>query len=504
MENEFKNENNEVEKTASGNGAKRRLRMGGYSTILIVAVIAAAVIINMIVGILPSKYRVIDLTNTGMYDISQQSKDMIANVKDDVTVYLITTDAARDLSLSMFLENYASLSSKIKVETVDPNNDPTFISEHEVSNMNSLVVVSEKRSKTVDFFDIYEYSPEQQQQYYSYQYYLNGGVPITESGIAPEIFDADNELTAAVDYVTTDILPIVYLLTGHGESAFDSEVGSIISSQSVEMAELNLLSAGTIPVDADIVVINAPAKDLSDAEADALIGYIDDGGKLIVVTDMNDYSTEKMPNLTRAVKHCGLTAKDGVILEGDSDRVFTGANKFMLVEPLEGSIVSNAAGIGDNASSYSLVLGYAHPIVKDEDYEGSMIVTPIVKTTKDAYLIGASDEYREKEEGDESGEFYIGAISHDTSTGAFCIWYSTPYINSGLTSNYNNYWIFMYSITAICEKPSTVAIDSIDISSETLVISESDANILTAIIMVIVPAAVLAAGLAVYIRRRVR
>ena len=490
-----------MENKTKNAGGMRRLRMGGYSMILIVAVIAAAVIVNMIVATLPSRYTAIDLSNTGVYDISDVSVSHLRALEDEVTIYIVTTDDGKDLMLDNFLDRYKDYTKKLTVVTIDPELDPAFVSEHGVGSLNSVVVKSDKRSKTIDYLEIYKYSEEQQREYYqSYLYYSSGFASIEESGIAPELFDADNEIMSAIDYVTTDVLPTVYFTTGHGESALPNIISQYISSENVTTAELNLLAAGNVPDDADIVVINAPATDITDAEAVALTSFIDDGGKVIAVTDVSSYSTESMPNITRIAAHCGLRAIDGVVLEEDTDRYVNG-NQFVLIEPLESCVITSTV---PNPSSYGLVLGRPHAIVKNEEYDGAMTVSPILKTTNTAYIIGADEELRGRADGDETGEFYIGAISQDAESGAIFIWYSTSYINNELTTYNYNPAVFVLTVTSVCEKPATLSIESANIGTDNLLITESNANILTALILLVIPAGVLITGVIIWIRRRLR
>lgn len=45
---------------------------------------------------------------------------------------------------------------------------------------------------------------------------------------------------------------------------------------------MNLLSEGAVPDDADCILINAPTGDFSDDEKDAVIDYLENGGKALI------------------------------------------------------------------------------------------------------------------------------------------------------------------------------------------------------------------------------
>ena len=74
----------------------------------------------------------------------------------------------------------------------------------------SVIAVSGKRSYPVDYNKIYqtEYSEE---DYYNYYYY--GQIPTGTPWYYGEL-----QFTTTVDYVTRDDLPVMGLLTGHGET----------------------------------------------------------------------------------------------------------------------------------------------------------------------------------------------------------------------------------------------------------------------------------------------
>ena len=267
------------------------------------------------------------------------------------------------------------------------------------------------------------------------------------------------------------------------------------------MGDLNLLATGSVPGDASVIVINVPSTDIRDTELSSLTEFIDGGGKVIIVTDVTSYNTEVMPNLTALAAHCGLKALDGVVLEGDSQR-YNSSDPFTLMEPLGECVIT--ADIS-NPSRYSVLMSRAHAIVKDDAYEGSMSAKPIIGTSSDAYIIGKDEAYRESTGDDEKGEYWLGAIARDEASGAMLIWYSTSSICANAYAGYNNGYIFMASVVTICDKPMTITIDSVRTESTgKLIFTETNANILTAIIQYVIPAAVIIFGFVVWLRRRLR
>lgn len=87
-------------------------------------------------------------------------------------------------------------------------------------------------------------------------------------------FDAEGQLTSAVNYVTSDTTQTVYTLSGHGEGELPEAVSGDLAKANLTVSELNLLMEGAVPGDASLVLIYAPAADLTADEAGLLEEYI--------------------------------------------------------------------------------------------------------------------------------------------------------------------------------------------------------------------------------------
>ncbi len=96
----------------------RKLKKGGYAAILSVIVIAAVVLLNMIVGRLPEKVRQWDLSGTQIYTVGDTTKELLASLDKDVTIYVVADPSAVDDRITSFVNRYADLSDHIKVENV--------------------------------------------------------------------------------------------------------------------------------------------------------------------------------------------------------------------------------------------------------------------------------------------------------------------------------------------------------------------------------------------------
>ena len=135
---------------------KKYLKNGSYSSIMIVVFIAIIIVINMIVGNLPSKYTQLDISSEKLYTIVDETKAMLKDLDKDVTIYQIAQSGSEDETISNLLQRYADESDHITVEQKNPVVNPKFVSEYTSDNLasNSLIVVCGDRNKVVNYNNI--------------------------------------------------------------------------------------------------------------------------------------------------------------------------------------------------------------------------------------------------------------------------------------------------------------------------------------------------------------
>ncbi len=280
----------------------RAVRVGGYSVAAAAIVIAIIVAVNALVRALPAHWTQFDTTSSQLFSISDQTESIVGSLETPVTIHWIVQSGQEDATLETLLERYQALSENLTVEKVDPVVSPTFLEQYDVGSVynNSLIVESEARYRYVDYYDIYEYD-------YT-NYYTTGSVDMNFAG--------EGAITSAVSYVVNDDLPKVYTLTGHGEGSLSSDFQSAAEQDNVEFEELSLLSAETVPEDADCVLILAPQSDIADVELTALQAYLDGGGRLLLITDPPQEGAE-LTNLETLMAGYGVHAADGIVVEED-------------------------------------------------------------------------------------------------------------------------------------------------------------------------------------------
>ena len=279
-------------------------RSGVYSTAILAAAILLAVLVNLVVRALPSKYTEFDLSEAKMYTLGDSSVQLAQSLQQDVTIYYLCETGSEDAIITKLLDHYAAESSHIHWEQKDPTLYPTFAAQYGAENAStgSLIVTSGEDSVVLDAADLYEYD-------YS-DYYTTGSANVT--------FGGEKQITAAIYKLTSGDARVAYYTTNHGEQALTSSLTEALNAQNITLQPLDLLTS-EIPEDCSLLIINAPTSDLASDdglvdEASMLQNYLNEGGKMLLTTNIYD----ETPNLDALMAEFGLSREPGIVVEGDS------------------------------------------------------------------------------------------------------------------------------------------------------------------------------------------
>ena len=468
----------------------KHLSMGAYSTGMIAVVVAIIAVVNVILGEMPGTWTAIDMTSQKLYSLTDQTKEFIDTLDEDITIYVIVNEDNEDTTLGQTLDRYEDLSDHITVEYVDPTVNPRFHTQYTDSNisMNSLIIVGEKRNKVIDASDIYEST-------YDYETYTS-----TTTG-----YDGEGQITSAIAYVISDDIPKMYITEGHGEYTLSSSFTSGLDKENVEYTTVNLMDYDAVPEDASCLLINAPASDFSSDDKDKVIAYLEKGGNVILVYG---YSDTAMSNLDEIVSYMGMTVADGIVVEGDQNYYYS--SPYYLLPDVSYSTYTSSV-----YDSYYIFAPYAKGIqIADEDAE-DISYTTFMNTSEDAFskisLTDANDS--KKGEDDVDGPFYIGVEAvKDITTGESTTEATMVIIGSGefLTDNANvvvsgaNQMVFNSIVGNFSEHEVSVSIPVKDYEVSYLVTSQGEAMLIGALAAVILPVGCLVVGFAIWFRRRKR
>lgn len=469
----------------------RSFRVGGYSVAATAIVIAIAVAVNLLANALPASLTQFDTTPGQLFTVSQQTEKLVSGLEEDVTVYWVVRSGYEESYIGTLLDQYEALNSHIKVVKKDPDVNPGFVQQYTDNfTENSLIVEAGGKSRYVDYGDIFV------MDYESYYYY----------GEQNWSFCGESEVTSAIDYVLSEDLPTVYTLTGHGESALPTTFATAVEKENIETAELSLLTEEAIPEDAAALLIYAPQRDISEDEKTKIETYLGNGGKLILITDPPQEGA--LTNLEAVMAHYGITAQEGIVVEGDRDHYIWGTPYYLLPELNSHTITSPLI-----SSGYYVLLPIAQGLTVSSDLPDTMVVTELLTTSNSAFskTAGYNLNTYEKEEGDAEGPFALAVMASETlDDGIYgdVVWVSSTSLLDEQTNEMvsgGNQDFFLNILNYLCQSgDSGISIHAKSLSTEYLTMQTSTASMLTVLIIGILPAAYLAAGIYIWFRRKRR
>ncbi len=468
---------------------KRSLRLGGYSVFTTVIVVAIAIMINVLAGALPTTLTKIDTSASELFSLSDQTKKIIAGVDDEVNIYWVVTKGSEDANLETILEYYEGLSKHINVVKKDPNVYPTFVQTYtDTVEDNSLIIISGDKYRYVSYEDIYEYD-------YT-NYYYNGTYDV--------YFAGENAITSAVNYVVSEDTPKLYCLTGHGEGTLSTTLEDIIVKENFDVESLSLLTMEAVPEDADVILINAPQTDISETEKDMLLTYLANGGNLIYLSEP-PMDTE-LTNMEAVMEYYGVTATEGIVVEGNSNYYYWGMPYYLLPEINSHDITDPLIDGG-----YYTLLPIAQGLVVG-DVRDTVTVTELLTTSSSAF--SKLDSYEmttyNKEDGDIDGPFALAVAITETvdDVETNILWVTTSALIDDTVNSYvsgGNQDLFLNALNWMCDNEESISIRSKSLNySDYLVMDSSTASALTIVVVGIIPVAYLIVGIVIWVRRKRR
>ncbi len=465
----------------------KHLSVGAYSTGMVAVTVAIVVVLNIVMSEMPGTWTNIDWTGNKMFSLTDQTKEYVANMQQDVTIYVLANEENQDVTLQQTLQRYDDLSEHITVEYVDPTVNPMFYTQYtdSIVSSNSLIVESEMRSKVIDYNNIYVAE-------YDYTTYTS-----TTTG-----YDGEGQITSALDYVLSEDMPKVYMTTGHGEYDLSATFTSGLSKENVEYETINLMNYDGVPEDAACLLINSATSDFSEDDKNKVIAYLENGGKVILVTAYTgDVET---PNLDGILTYMGMQIADGLLVDANPENYYS-SPYYLLPGTTSTTYTSGIYG------SYYIFAPYSQGIIIDNEEAEDMAYKTFLSTSDDAYskisLVNMEDY--EKEEGDIDGPFGIGveAVKTLEEGEATLVVYSCEQLFTDSASamvSGANLMLFTNTVSGFVSHETSVSVPVKAYEVSMLTVSQSDIVLWAPLVTIILPVGFLVAGFVIWFKRRKR
>lgn len=482
-------------------------------TVLLLAVLIAA---NALMSLLPSSIARPNVSGNSTFRISGTTVDWLKKLNEPVTLYFICEGgrANADGDLHAFLQKYEEASDMITLEVIDPNKNTLFIDAYGgtwPTNL-SVIVESQARYRIIDNTSLYYYyfynssygemtmtpSEYQEMQEYLSSSDSTGEMLAMLAEGTTAYFDGESRVTNAINYVTQEKVATAYLLTGNGTKSLDLALSDLLTQSCYELR--TTLTVEALPSDCDLLVVNAPATDLSDAEATALASYLANGGKLFLTTA---YNVAKLEKLDGVLQPYGLSYHEdhGVLCDGNPTYYLSDSSaSYEYLFRAHINSAHAATGIFDG----EFIVATPHAIAVSEVTDGS--VTPWLYTSGAGYLLAADSATGTSVQLGDKGEYTFGAIAEKGET--TIVWITSPLATISAYDAYaegGNHELLLSAfnqMTGIGHDGITIASRQID--TETLAVTATGFVVWGFILVILLPVATVVAGGLVWYQRKKR
>ncbi len=460
----------------------------GVSTVVAVVLVLAIVVFIEVLSYNHSKQ--FDLTTDKRYTVSMESTKLMESLTGELKAVAFFSRDDVKVKVEDLLEQYKYASNgKFEYRFVDLYLSPGEAKTYKVTEDNTIVLIYGDRQERV---------------------------VLTDSDI---IGSGEQKLTNAMLKVTSTEPKTVYFLTRHGERDIDldseegfSRIKSRLESQNYTVKTLDLIATPEVPADAAALIIAAPQKDLFEPEINAVTGYLNNGGSLLVMLDPGI----SVPRLTGMLKEIGVDMPSDVVIDRDSkvlggDYLLPVASTYLKhpitndltvlsFYPYARSVVIDEAAAKETGWSLGYLINTGSNSWAETDLgalrqgkaeftKGVDTAGPVSVGVEGSHEIAAGDE--EKAAPKEARIVVFGSSSFIMNT-----YYLMAQTNAA------NIDIFLNSVNWLAGNENLISIHTKERTSTPIFLTGYQGLLIFLVCVVLVPLAVLAVGIFVYFRRR--
>ncbi|MDA3808742.1 MAG: GldG family protein [Spirochaetaceae bacterium] len=466
-----------------------KLKQAAYSLLMTGFVLAALFIINLITETVNLK---LDMTERGVFSLSDETAAIVQDLKNDVTIYALFKQGHESKQIVGILDQYSAF-KKLKVKIIDPDRNPALLTQFQVGNetiaTGSIIVQSGSYWQVINEIDLY-----------SIKYSQEG----------PQILGlkVEEKITSAIAYVKTGRKPDVYEITGHNELALkNSDIGKEIESSNFKLNSFNITSSSGIPEEAEILILIGPQRDFTEYESEKLSEYMKNGGKLFAALGYNETNLD---NLYSVLKNYDVQIQKGLTMERDTTRLLPefGDNPFFFAPIMSDHFIADFVKNNQLDPFFSGSMG----LTRTESEKRNIQFKPILTTSDNSWL--RTDMTRQDDvllNTDIPGPIYVALSINETNrdtgmeTGARLVVIGSPTIftplgNMGILPG--NIKLLIGSLTWLDNNIQSVSIPTKSLYALPLKIDTKTALLYGLLVSIIIPLSIIITAFIIYRKRK--
>jgi ABC-type uncharacterized transport system involved in gliding motility auxiliary subunit len=450
----------------------RQTRFGAYVTLYIVLVVAILGLLNWLAN---RHNKSVDTTANKRFSLSDQTEKVVKGLEQNakITYFDKTSDfqRARDL-----LDRYDNLSTKLTVDYVDPDKKPNIARAAGVRSYGSI--------------------------------YVEAGTRREEAKSLTE-----EEVTGALIRSLKGGEKTVCSITGSGEKSFDdtertgySQAKDTIEKNNYKTRTISLVEKPEIPKDCTVVMVAGPRFDYTDPAVNALKTFVENGGRALLLLDppvalARDKVSENA-KLVELVQSWGVTPQKNLVVDASGiGQIFGLSEVVPLVSTYESHpIVREMRGVatafplarsiesksGDKTSVQDLLKTSESSFATTNLSSAQLEVDP-AKAQKGPFTLAAAGTYRTGKENLE---------------GRFVVVGSSGFVANNILRFNGNSDLFLNMLNWLSSDEDLISIRPKDPEDRRLALNRQQMRMIFLSSVVLIPLAVIFAGMGVWWRRR--
>ena len=477
-----------------------------YSISGVVAVVLVVALTVMVNWLSARRFTRADWTSTQIYSLSEKTENILSGLEDEIRVVVfMTPQTSMYDQVEELLERYKAASDKITVEHIDPEREPlktTQLAEQfGVQVADTVVFIYGDRTKYVT-------SDQMAEMDYSGMQYGQG--PTMRA------FKGEEQFTSAILSLVSPDVPKVYFVTGHGEAATVAAGASdrglrileeALKRENMETADTTLLS-GEVPEDADVLAIVGPTRAFTEAEIDAIGAYLDGGGRLLVALDplIEPAGTMRPTRLEAMLGERGIAVHDDLVVDPSRRLPFYDLSAVYLEDFPAHPITKGLEG-------FAVLFTVSRSLVAEGDGAEVLVQTSDEGWGETNLGMLLRGEPVALDDADNPGPAAVGvavdniaaataAEGEEETTFRLVVFGDSDFLTDLDISNAGNAVLAANAFNWLAEREDLVGIPPRDVEQVSLFLSQQQMRNLLLLVLVVMPGAVIVAGILVWRRRR--
>ena len=318
----------------------------------------------------------------------------------------------------------------------------------------------------------------------------------------------DSALAGALELVNMEDVPVFTIATGHGEMLTSDNMASFISmleDQNFEVQEIDLLTE-SIPEGTQVLMLPTPTTDYSEAEVDKLREYLNNttNPEALTLLATSNPTQGSMPNYEAFLEEWGIRVEEGVVAETNTDRMALADAYGVLVDPSEDYLSGNTY---DRLVSY-----YSAPITKLFDANNGISTYDLWTTSDSAYVVTEDTTEEQAADPDTSSQTVASVSSKyvqvdGSSVTRSLVMFGSSYVFlDTFMSNAFSDGSFVTDLTLYLTGNDgsnvTVLTERVQTNEMDVTATRSTMDMWGIIFSAVIPVAILACGLVIFLKRR--